>query len=591
MPVKYIPYYPQPLSGQALLQNIGRTSRELVYEEDEKLEQALQRGMPYYEMEEREIVGDKSKVHKGQENMILRGEAISVCAYLKDNGIKVDLVYIDPPFASGIDYASSVHLRQNPDEISMGEDKGVEQKYYRDIWSKHDYLNWIYENLVAIKSIMSDNASIYVHLDWHIGHYVKVMMDEIFGEDNFINEIIWWYKGTGKSDKKFISKHDAIYFYAMNSQLTFNPQETAAKKISGWTGKSTKLCDDVWDIPTAFNSKERNDGIDYPTRKPGALLKRIIEASSNEGMIVADFFAGSGTTAKVAHELGRRFISSDVSFTSMDTQRDRIKKLGANFKVMDIKDGIRLMQNPAHTMTQIKKLIPNLLPRYEGMSDFWFGHFNDSKKGRVPVYIPNLTDHTQKVLDNNTMNRIIQKEIPNLSDDTLQKAVVYYIDIEDEDELNNFINEKNYTQVKIELKDMKRLLDEMVSPDEFEYKIDATKDGFVVTITNMHSDYLVQKIAAHNQKRDVNNTETKPIVISNKGLELIERVAVDTAKKSGTWHSDYEVRISKEGTAIIEEKDTKDHWKGTIKLPKGIKKPKRIKVRSIAGDETIVAVV
>jgi adenine-specific DNA-methyltransferase len=193
MPIKYIPYYPEPIDGQAVLSNFTRT---LKYKGSSDVKDKLVRGMPLYEMETVEKHGQNK-----DNNLVIRGECVSACAYLKEKGIQVDLVYIDPPFASGADYAKQVYIRRNPktaEEIQQAETelddddlKSFEEKMYGDVWDKEKYLNWMYENLCAIKSVMSETASIYVHLDWHIGSYVKILMDEIFGEDNFVNEIIW----------------------------------------------------------------------------------------------------------------------------------------------------------------------------------------------------------------------------------------------------------------------------------------------------------------------------------------------------------------------------------------------------------------
>ncbi len=169
MPIKYIPYYPNTVEGQAILDNITRTQRVLRYRENDKVYDRIKRGMPYYEVEPLETVGEPS------ENLVIRGECISACAYLKEQGIKVDLVYIDPPFASGIDYAKKIFLRKNPKiaekiasaelEMEVDELRNFEEKMYGDIWQKEDYLNWMYENLMALKSILSETGSIYVHLD------------------------------------------------------------------------------------------------------------------------------------------------------------------------------------------------------------------------------------------------------------------------------------------------------------------------------------------------------------------------------------------------------------------------------------------
>src|SRR5690606_30693119 len=157
------------------LDNFVRTRRILKYKDNDKVYSRIARGLPLYEVEEIEKVGDDSK------NLLIRGDCLSSCAYLKDKGIKVDLVYIDPPFASGVDYSKKIYIRRNPklakklkeveEELDIEDLKAFEEKMYGDIWDKEAYLNWMFENLMAIKSIMSDNSSIYVHLDTHIGHY------------------------------------------------------------------------------------------------------------------------------------------------------------------------------------------------------------------------------------------------------------------------------------------------------------------------------------------------------------------------------------------------------------------------------------
>lgn len=184
MAIKYVPYFPSTVSGQAVLDNFVRTQRVLKYRESDKVTERIVRGMPLYEVTETEHVGNGLS-----DNMIIHGECVSACAYLKEQGIKVDLVYIDPPFASGADYAKKVYIRRNPlvakaikqAEQGLEDDelKSFEEKIYGDIWDKEKYLNWMYENLMAIRSVMSENASIYVHLDYHIGHYVKILLDEI----------------------------------------------------------------------------------------------------------------------------------------------------------------------------------------------------------------------------------------------------------------------------------------------------------------------------------------------------------------------------------------------------------------------------
>ena len=503
---------------------------------------------------------------------------------------------------------------------------------YGDIWQKEDYLNWMYENLMAIKSVMSDTASIYVHLDWHIGHYVKILMDEVFGEENFANEIIWFYRRWSASSSYFQNMHDTILFYSKNSSSKLNPVYVEAtegqkkKHNKGWDRNSVlidgrmqpqllvynqakvdeavekgrinldeyarivhvdtgeTIAPDVWEI-NYINSQSR-ERLGYPTQKPEALLDRIIKASSDEDMIVADFFGGSGVTAKVAHDLNRKFIHCDVGVNSLQITRDRLQEAKADFQVMDIKDGVSLFRNPQQTMDKLAKLIPGLQQQVEGIGNFWFGAIQDSKLGSIPVYVPDLIDSSEKVLDVPVINRIINEELQKL-DSTPAKAIAYFVDIEDRKELEQFIRENNPVVTEIELRDLKTLLAHTISNDEFSFKISKEKNQFITRITEFHSDRLQQKITEFNDKRQlktVNRNEIKPILISNEGLELIEWLAVDCKNTVGALHSSSEIKIDKLGYTIIDGEKTKESWNGTI-ISK--QKPLRIKVRNIAGDETI----
>ena len=659
MPIKYIPFIPEPVEGQAVLGNFNRI---LKYKGADDVSMVLQRGMPLYEMEKQETVGGNP-----DGNLVIRGECVSACAYLKDRGIQVDLVYIDPPFASGADYAKKVYIRRNPkvaeaiaqaeQELDMDELKAFEEKMYGDVWDKEKYLNWMYENLMAIKSVMSETASIYVHLDYHIGHYVKVLMDEIFGEDNFRNEIIW-KRATAHSDAEFYGNNfDCIYFYTKaQNDYTFNtvyqPYDEAyiarfnrtdpdgrkwdsgnltAKGLQGggydyeykgyrslWrmpietmeqmdregrihitkTGgiRSKVYLDELpgmpaqalWTDINPINSQAREKE-DYATQKPVALLERIIKASSNEGMLVADFFGGSGVTAAVAGKLGRRFIHCDIGLNSIQTTRDRLKTDGVQFQVLEIKDGVQLYRNPVQTMDKIKTLIPGL-KNEDSLDSFWEGAITDSKLGTIPVYVPNLMDSSSKLLDVVTMNRIVHQAIPDL-DSGIKKVVVYYIDITSEEEIRKFIAQDDSTDVEIELRDLKAVLDGVVIGDWAEFHVEERTDDlfgrYAVVVDAFASDRVLQKIDEFNQKARMNATAKKPfkpIEISDTGLELIEYLSLDCTAAQGEWYSDSEIKIDKNGFVIRNGEKTKDFWDGTIRSEG---KPLRLKIRNICGDETV----
>lgn len=626
MAVKFIPYYPDPVDGQALLDNFVRTKRLLRYRDADRVEERLARGMPLYETKCIEKVGENN-----DDNLVIRGECLSACAYLKDKGIKVDLVYIDPPFASGADYAKTVYLRRNPKvadaiktaeaELDIDELKSFEEKMYGDIWDKERYLNWMYENLCAIKSVMSDKASIYVHLDWHIGHYVKILMDEIFGESNLRNEIIWHYYNKMQGNVgHFASNHDTILFYCNSDQYFYSPikikRDKPVKQIKRiWDGGKGKLvnekdengkviyiesdsitADDVWRL-SMLQPADKTEPVGYATQKPESLLERVIKASSKEGMVVADFFGGSGVTAAVANKLGRKFIHADIGINSIQVTRDRLKKNGAEFEIREILDGVSLYRNPVQTMDKLKSLIPGLCNE-DKVDKFWEGYFNDSKLGKIPVYLPNLMDGTTRILDCVLMNCIINEALPDLSEDT-KKVIVYYIEIEDIELIRRFIREQNNTLIQIELRDLKSVLDEVVVEDTAVVSLkEQQKDLFsnwMVSVDCFFSDRISKKIDEINERGRLQILQQQgkgrkkafeEITLSETGLELIEWLSldVDSAEKDAPWHSSSEVFIDKAGYAVVDGKPTGQFWDGTICCTR---KPLRLKVRNICGDETI----
>jgi len=661
MPIRYIPYDKSPVRGQAILNNITRTQRILSYKDNHKSFERILRGIPYYELTEIEKVGNES------ENLVIRGECLSACAYLKENDIKVDLVYIDPPFASGADYAKKVYIRRNPqlvekikkaeEQMEFSELVAFEEKMYGDIWNKEDYLSWMFENLMAIKSVMSDTASIYVHLDWHIGHYVKILMDEVFGEENFRNEIIWRREVSRgmKTHSEYYSKNaDYIFVYTKNEEAIWNGSQTkkiyskeeakenfyedelgfySTSHIGTYTNASlikfyeegrlhtTKggeikiengilrttngtirlkyylekenghyfkmsSVDNIWDDIRGIAMAGENERVDYATQKPEALLTRIIEASSNKNMVVADFFGGSGVTAKVANDLGRKFIHCDIGINSIQTVRDRLVEAKANFTILEVQDGINLFRNPIQTMDKLDKLLQTATKgNPTGISSFWYGYFVDTKYGTVPVYVPDIKDSTKKVLDIVAINEIINRELYNFDnyDGEIRKVVVYYIDVEDMDEIEKFIEKENQTLIEVELRDLKQILDFVVVDDKVEYSLNSDGLFYEVMIDSFYSDRMHQKINDFNAKKGLSG-KGNLIEISKEGLELIEYISLDCTNDEGVWKSDSEVKIDKNGFISVDGKKTKQFWDGKISTAT---KPKRIKIRNIAGDEIV----
>lgn len=280
-------------------------------------------------------------------NRVIWGDCLDVMQTIPKEYI--NLIYIDLPFGFDGDRKFGMLSWNKIDHPENRIDEILPIIPY-DIGARN-YLRWLYERLSLMRDLLSEDGSIYVHIDWHIGHYVKILMDEVFGKELFRNDIVWCYTGASPTKDKFIRKHDNIYLYGKSENTIFNwsdipipySKETVArtergaggnglyeaseaeKKHKGRLKQDGKIPEDWWiDIHRLQgNSLER---VNYPTQKPESLLKRIIKASSSEGGIVADFFCGSGTTGVVAQKLNRKWIMCDISSKACLLARNRVRK-------------------------------------------------------------------------------------------------------------------------------------------------------------------------------------------------------------------------------------------------------------------------
>lgn len=307
-------------------------------------------------------------------NLLFHGDNKDVLATLLEKGFrgKIDLIYIDPPFKSGADYVRKVELRgvKNLNKLENEDASILQQTMYFDIWNNDNYLQFMYERLLLLKELLSETGSIYVHLDWHVGHYVKLLMDEVFGDDNLKNEIVWCYTGPSQTSKYFVRKHDNILFYTKTDNYTFNSETVRVpyKKSTKFAGKTSftgltseekrkeldergKLMEDWWD-DVAGIGYAHGQITGFATQKPEALLERIIKASSNPDDIVLDCFIGSGTTAAVAQKLGRRWIACDLNKGAVQLTSKRLQGIIKN-QISDKKDD-----------KQLALLKENSLPKY-----------------------------------------------------------------------------------------------------------------------------------------------------------------------------------------------------------------------------------
>jgi site-specific DNA-methyltransferase (adenine-specific) len=267
---------------------------------------------------------------------LLLGDNLStLAALLPEYENRLDLIYADPPFFTNRKFTA--RIGRNEDSRKPAEWQLAEG--YHDAWtSLDDYLQFLYLRLRLMHRLLAPHGTLYLHLDWHADAYARLILDEIFGAENLINEIIWAYHGPSPIRTAFNRKHDTILMYAKSPNYIFNVDDvrvpydpttlkTFASSPKAGFGKVPNLArgkvpEDWWYFPVV--ARLHNERTGYPTQKPAALLERIIRASSNPGGIVADFFSGSGTTALVAAQNGRGFLAADATPRAILTTRQRL---------------------------------------------------------------------------------------------------------------------------------------------------------------------------------------------------------------------------------------------------------------------------
>jgi len=304
----------------------------------------------------RQLTGWTNKLIWGDNKLILSSLVNGPLRKEIDAQGGLKLIYIDPPFDVGADFSMDLKIGDGSDEENFTKKPSViEEIAYRDTWGKgaDSFIAMAYERLILMHDLLSDDGSIYVHCDYRVSGYMKLLLDEVFGKNNIKNEIIWYYQnGGGRARSWFNRKHDTIFWYAKNNdEYIYNGKEAgderntdegsfggyfktdedgrryqevrAGGKVYKYYTDELKNADDVWDMGI-ISQRDKTERVDYPTQKPEKLIERIIKASSNEGDLVADFFCGSGTTMAVAEKLNRKWIGSDLGKFGVHTSRKRL---------------------------------------------------------------------------------------------------------------------------------------------------------------------------------------------------------------------------------------------------------------------------
>lgn len=361
---------------------------------------------------------------EGWRNKLIWGDNLLVMGSLLEKFAgKIDLIYIDPPFATGADFSFTAPIGEGSEEV-FKEQSIIEEKAYRDTWGagSSSYVAMMHDRIAILFDLLSDNGSIFVHCDWHVSYLLRCLLDEQFGSERFMNEIVWYYYNKFQGNvNRFASNHDVVLWYSKAEDYQFKAlkekrSEGTVKQIKrrwdkdagrivnvkGKDGKvlyqetDEKTVDDVWRI-SMLQPADKTQNVGYPTQKPEAVLERIIEASSSPGDLVADFFCGSGTTLAVAEKLGRRWIGCDLGRWGIHVTRKRL--LGIEnckpFEVLNLGkyerqywQGITFGSNKDKSLTEqaLYEYLAFILKLYGAQPISGMSHIH-GKKGKAMIHI------------------------------------------------------------------------------------------------------------------------------------------------------------------------------------------------------------
>ena len=507
--------------GRPLLQWVGKKPLESVQ---------------FYPAQETEIYGDKSAKDF---NKLFWGDNLQVLSHLlKQYRGKVDLIYIDPPFDSKADYVRKVKVRgEQVESVKQGL---FEEKQYTDIWERDEYLQFIYERLVLMRELLSETGSIYVHMDEKRSHYIKIILDEVFGIENFQREIVWditVLSGFKTQANNWIRGHDTILFYSKSPNKSFNKltQPHTQKYLDMFKsvdkngehylvahGMTRYLKDvkdkgkpfgDVWDDIMSFQQQPTADeNVQYPTQKPETLLERIIRASTNEGDLVFDCFMGSGTTQAVAQKLGRKWIGCDINLGAIQTATKRINQIIANqqkektkgfkgslgFKILNVND-YDVFKNEIEAKEIVMEMYgvePIKRTYFDGVLDRNFVKVMPLNRVLNKMDIRTLIKSVGDKLDGFTV------KTKSKAGEAVYEESVLVICSGMELDVMDFIKKENKTGVKIEVRDILTDKKNLIFKKKPEAKIDvkAKDKKLSVELKDFYSPILMRKLEIENEK-------------------------------------------------------------------------------------------
>lgn len=524
------------------------------------------RSTQYYPAQLRERYGEEKN---NWINKVFWGDNLQVMSHLmKEYRGKIDLVYIDPPFDSKADYKKKITIKGVGK--TENDPSSFEEKQYGDIWTNDEYLQFMYERLIIIRDLLSDTGALYLHCDYHKSHQLKLILDELFGQNNFRNEIIWSYSTLGRPNDRFAQKHDSIFVYGKTSNTYFNVEgakipytEEYIKSHFRDVDENGKQCrkrfdagkwriyypdagmipNDVWDIPYE-NSMSKNR-LDYPTQKPEALLERIIRSATKEGDIVFDCFMGSGTTQAVSMKLGRRFIGADINLGSIQTTTKRLiavsreinknTEISTGFEVYNV-NNYDFFRNPIEAKNLIIEAL-EIQPFTQG--NVWDGELD----GRMVKIMPVNRIATKADLEELKAN-LPYKTYEKRKEDNPRQPVelITIVCIGHEPDLKASL-EQSLTDYKVDIQIVDILRDKSDLQLKREAEAEIVREGNQLVIRSFYPMNLMQKLSL--QKEYVEDWK-----------QLVESIMID-------WNYDGVVMQP----AVTDVPDKKSFVAGVYKIP------------------------
>jgi len=530
---------------------------------------------------------------KNWQNLLFYGDNKDVLATLLEQGFrgKIDLIYIDPPFMSGTDYARKVELRGLKETRTDIDDADLlQQTMYFDMWNNDTYLQFMYERLILLKELLAETGNIYIHLDWHVGHYIKLLMDEIFGQDNFRNEIVWVYSGaTSPGMNVYARRHEIILWYSKSEKYTFEPDrirqeysETSKKMVGKKKifhhgkeavtiklSESGKFPEDWIYIPTGIAMA--NEHLGFQTQKPEALLERIIKASSNPDDLVLDCFIGSGTTARVAQKLGRRWIGCDINKGAIQmTSRELQKIIKEQIKKKETKyPSFATYKVNNYDLQLLRTEAIELAVQHIGIQRIKTDSFFDGALGNNLVKIIDF-NHPFTLLD----LQLIQDELKKRPNEDRNITVVCLgkeLAVDSAIEEWNKKHPVNKIEV-IELKTDKKYGNFLIhKPDEAKVNIERKGDKAIIEILDFISPTIIERL-------NIDNTLFKVKIPDFRSM--IDYILIDTNYDGKTFHIVY--------SDVPEKKDDLIKGKYELEIP-AVKTKIAVKIVDMLGEEILIS--